>query len=115
MEGEKIPERLTHMASRRSDIYSRSLSYYTWQRLKKNKLAMFGLVIIAVCMLLSITDYFIIPDNSTDADTQILEIENKEPGFAVTILLNRKNQEDAHTSFLTKMWEGEPSKYTPQP
>lgn len=103
------------MASRRSDIYSRSLSYYTWQRLKKNRLAMFGLVVIGLCVLLSITDYFIIPDNSADADTQILEIENKEPGFAVKILLNRKNQEETHTPFFTKMWEGEPSEYTPQP
>jgi peptide/nickel transport system permease protein len=101
--------------ARKNDNYSRSLSYYAWQRLKKNRLAMFGLLIIVVCVVLSVSDYYIIPDNTTDADTQILEIENKEPGFSVNLLLNRKNQEEHKTGFFTKLWEGEPSEFKAQP
>ena len=100
----------------RNDIYSRSLSFYAWQRLKKNRLAMFGLVIILLCILISVADYFIIPDGTPNADTEILEIGTKPPGFTVKLLLNRKNQEPTHTGFFKRFWEGAPSDFDrPQP
>ena len=103
------------MAGNKYDNNSRSLSYYAWQRMKKNKLAMFGLFVIGFCFLIAVADYFIIPDGTSDADTQILEIANKPPGFTVQLIMNRKNQEEHHTGFFDRMWEGEPSEYKAQP
>ena len=56
---------------------------------------MFGLVVIAFCFVIAVADYFIIPDGTADADTQILEIANKPPGFTIQLIMNRKNQEAA--------------------
>ena len=67
--------------AKKDDSYSRSLSYYAWQRLKKNKLAMFGLVVIALCMILAVLGYLITPDSTPDANDQILELSKKPPGF----------------------------------
>lgn len=52
-----------------------------WRRLKKNKGALFGLVIITVAVLVSILGYLIAPDNSPNADLQTVEIQAKKPGY----------------------------------
>jgi peptide/nickel transport system permease protein len=93
------------------EIYSRSLTFYAWQRLKKNKLAMFGLVIIVVCVLIAIFGYIIAPDSSPDANNQKLELSVKYPGFKVRELLVRKNEPSHKVGFFTKLVWGEESDY----
>ncbi|MEO6904453.1 MAG: ABC transporter permease [Bacteroidia bacterium] len=94
---------------------SNSLSYYAWQRIKKNKLAMFGLIIIVLCMLVALLGYAITPDSTPDANTQLLEIAKKRPGFKVKMLQVRKNEPTHETNFLHKMLFGEISNYTSIP
>ncbi|MEO6904477.1 MAG: ABC transporter permease [Bacteroidia bacterium] len=94
---------------------SNSLSYYAWQRIKKNKLAMFGLIIIVLCMIVALLGYAITPDSSPDANTQLLEIAKKRPGFNVKMLQVRKNGFSHKTNFFNKMLFGEISDYTPIP
>lgn len=52
-----------------------------WKRLKKNKGALFGLIVIMLSVLVSIFGYVIAPDNSSNADLQTVEIQAKKPGY----------------------------------
>ena len=52
-----------------------------WKRLKKNRGALFGLVIILLAVFVSIFGYVIAPDNSPNADMQTVEIQAKKPGY----------------------------------
>ena len=63
-----------------------SFTTQTWQRLKKNKGAMFGLIVIALAFLIAIFGYLIAPDNSPNADLQTVEIQAKKPGYAQLFL-----------------------------
>src|SRR5215218_4495304 len=57
-----------------------------WKRLKKNKGAVAGLIIIVFTILISIFSYFIAPDSSPYANRIILEIRKQKPGFKKTFL-----------------------------
>jgi ABC-type dipeptide/oligopeptide/nickel transport system permease subunit len=57
-----------------------------WKRLKKNKGAMFGLIIIVLAVLISISGYLIAPDSSPNADLQTVEIQAKKPGYSQQFL-----------------------------
>ncbi len=63
-----------------------SFASQTWRRLKKNKLAMAGLIIICSCFLVAIFGYIIAPDNSHNADLQTVEIQAKQPGYSQLFL-----------------------------
>ncbi len=57
-----------------------------WKRLKKNRGALFGLVVIVLVVLISIFGYVIAPDNSPNADLQTVEIQAKKPGYTQEFL-----------------------------
>ncbi|MDQ3048119.1 MAG: ABC transporter permease [Bacteroidota bacterium] len=97
--------------ARKDDKYSHSLSYYAWQRVKKNKLAMFGLVVICLCMLVAILGFAITPDSTPDANDQLLELSKKPPGFEVRMLQTRKNEPAHDVNFFTRMIYGEISNF----
>ena len=50
-----------------------------WRRLKKNKGAMAGLVMIIIAVLVAIFGYFLSPDPSPFANRIVLEIGEKSP------------------------------------
>jgi ABC-type dipeptide/oligopeptide/nickel transport system permease subunit len=52
-----------------------------WKRLKKNKGALFGLLIIIISFFVAVFGYLIAPDNSPNADLQTVEIQAKKPGY----------------------------------
>lgn len=52
-----------------------------WKRLKKNRAALFGLIIIILAVLVAVSAYLIAPDNSPNADLQTVEIQAKKPGY----------------------------------
>ncbi len=97
--------------AKKDDKYSHSLSFYAWQRLKKNKLAMFGLVVIVLCMIMAVLGFSITPDSTPDANDQLLELSKKPPGFEVQILQRCKNEDSHHVNFFSKMIFGEISDY----
>jgi len=88
------------------DKSSRSLGYYAWMRLRKNKLAMFGFVVIALATLISILGANIRPDSTLDADDQKLQLLKKKPGFKVTMIKVRKNQLIEESWFWDKLFFG---------
>ncbi len=99
------------MVKKGDTYYSHSLSYIAWQRLKKNKLAMFGLIIIAVCMLVAVLGYTITPDPTPDANDQLLELSKQPPGFKVRMLQSCKNEYTHKVNIFYKMLFGEVSDY----
>jgi ABC-type dipeptide/oligopeptide/nickel transport system permease subunit len=99
------------MAKKEDKYDSQSLSYIAWQRFKKNKLGMFGLITIGLLMVIAILGYLITPDHSPDANEQLLEISKKHPGFKVQMLLCHKNEPSHHVNVFYKMLFGEVSDY----
>ncbi|MBS1516508.1 MAG: ABC transporter permease [Bacteroidetes bacterium] len=68
---------------------SRSLWYYSWKRLKRNKLAMVGLVTIAILIVIAVTAPIIAP---FDPNQQILEYAAKEIFFKGTVLVKKSGE-----------------------
>ena len=66
-----------------------------WRRLKKNKGAIGGLVVIILAILVSFGAYFIAPDNSPYANRIIVEIGGRKPGFTQEFLLVKKEKQVA--------------------
>jgi peptide/nickel transport system permease protein len=78
----------------------------TWIRLLKNKPAVVSLVIICIAIVLSIIGPVIAPDKTPDADDQVLELANENPGFSVKMLLVQKNREEAKKTLLSNFFLG---------
>ena len=60
-----------------TDYTSESLSVQTWRRFKRNKLAMFGLLLIVIATTISILGFLITPDSSPYANDQKPELHIK--------------------------------------
>lgn len=103
------------MSKKVKSYHSHSLSYYAWQRFRKNRLSMFGLIVITLCMIVAILGYTITPDSTPDANDQLLELSKKPPGFKVQMLQNCKNEYTHHVNIFYKMMFGEVSDYRSTP
>jgi peptide/nickel transport system permease protein len=103
------------MKNNEKEIYSKSLSQIAWKRLKKNKLALFGLFLIGMAAFVAFLGPFIRPDGTPKANDQILEITTQKPGFTVDLLKIRKNEKIKETSFWEAITDGTKSEYTTIP
>ncbi|MFW5721079.1 MAG: ABC transporter permease, partial [Bacteroidota bacterium] len=59
-----------------------SLDYLAWKKFKRNKFSLGGLFFIIFIVIIAILGYSITPDKSPFANTQLLEIAAKKPGFS---------------------------------
>ncbi len=91
---------------------SSSLNKLAWERFKQNKLSLSGLLFILLALLIGILGYLITPDKSAFANTQILEISTKSPGFKCLMLKVQKNELPEKTGVLKKMILGRKNEYT---
>ena len=87
--------------SKRSDSFFQN----AWRRLKKNKSAMFGLIIIAITVIVAIFAYFIAPDKTPNANRIIVEIDGEKPGFKQSFLLVKKER-TVKTNFFQQLIAG---------
>lgn len=78
-------------------------------RFKKNITGVISLLFIILCGLIAIFAYFIIPDKTPYANTQILEISTQKPGFEVDMLLIPKNNAAEKDGFFSQLMNGKPS------
>jgi peptide/nickel transport system permease protein len=87
-----------------------SFSQQTWKRLKQNRAAMVGLVIIALAVFITIFGYLLAPDGSPNADLQTVEIQAKKPGYSQLFLkiLDKKN---ASVSWINRLIDGKPDEF----
>jgi ABC-type dipeptide/oligopeptide/nickel transport system permease subunit len=88
-----------------------SIQSDTWRRLKKNRGAVFGLIIIALSILTASFAYFLAPDHSPYANRMVLEIGGQKPGYHQSFLLIKKQQEIIRTSFLHRLISGRDDRY----
>lgn len=90
---------------------SQSFQAVAWRRLKKNKGAVFGLIVIALAALVAVFAYFIAPDSSPYANRQILEIRTQKPGFKQSFLKVKQTRNIASTGFFRQLVSGATDKY----
>jgi ABC-type dipeptide/oligopeptide/nickel transport system permease subunit len=90
---------------------SSSFQQAAWRRLKKNKGAMFGLVVIILSVLLAIFAYFISPDPSPYANRIILEVARQKPGHRQMFLKVKKEKNVTSPGFFKQLLSGKEDKY----
>ena len=64
---------------------ARSPGYYVRQRLWANRPAVAGLGFIGLCALVALLGYWILPDNSPNANNGLVQLQKQPPGFTTTI------------------------------
>lgn len=93
-------------------MQAQSFSFFsqTWQRLKKNRLAFAGLIIILFFFLVALFGYVIAPDHTPNADLQTVEIQAKKPGYSQLFLLlpDKKNNQ---VSWVENFFFGKPAQF----
>jgi peptide/nickel transport system permease protein len=82
-----------------------------WRRLKKNKGAVFGLLVIALAVLVAVFAYFIAPDHSPYANRIILEIGGEKPGFTQNFIKIKKDRDVAASGFFKQLVSGKEDVY----
>ena len=88
-----------------------SLNKIAWQRFNQNKLSLAGLFFIVIALIIGILGYLITPDKTAFANTQILEISTKNPGFKCKMLKVKKNEIPEKTGILKKMIFGKKNEF----
>lgn len=83
----------------------------TWKRLKKNKGAIFGLVVIILAVIVAVFGYFIAADQSPYANRIILEIGSSKPGLTQEFLVVKKDKSPVHTGFFKQLVDGREDNY----
>jgi ABC-type dipeptide/oligopeptide/nickel transport system permease subunit len=88
-----------------------SFQQAAWRRLKKNKGAMFGLVVICLSVFVAVFAYFISPDSSPYANRIILEIGRQRPGHQQSFLKVKKEKTITNLGFFNWLIAGQEDKY----
>jgi ABC-type dipeptide/oligopeptide/nickel transport system permease subunit len=89
---------------------TRSKERNTWKRLRRNKGALFGLVVIAISILIAIFGYLFAPDHSPYANRMIVEIGGLKPGYKQLFLKTPKQQVMEDHSLLERILFGAPDR-----
>jgi peptide/nickel transport system permease protein len=87
----------------------------TWSRFRHNRPAWFGLWFIAIAVAIAVTGYWIAPDQSPNANTQIPEIALQSPGFQLHFLKKKLDKTPESYSFFSLLLHGKPLTYKPLP
>jgi ABC-type dipeptide/oligopeptide/nickel transport system permease subunit len=90
---------------------NQSFQYAAWRRLKKNKGAIFGLVVIGIAFIIAIFAYFISPDPSPFANRIILEIGGEKPGTSRQFIKIKKEKQVSSTGFFKRLLNGKEDPY----
>lgn len=88
-----------------------SFSAAAWKRLKRNKAAIAGLIIICLAIIVAVGCYFIAPDSSPSSNRIIVEIGGKKPGFSQLFLLVKKERIPASANFFQHLISGREDVY----
>lgn len=90
---------------------SQSFTASAWRRLKRNKGAVFGLIVISLSLVVAIFAYFIAPDNSSYANRIILEIGGRKPGFQQEFVKVKKEKAITTAGFFKMLFSGKEDVY----
>lgn len=89
---------------------SSSFGRSAWRRLKKNRGAMAGMVIIILSILVALCCYLIAPDSSPYGNRIILEIGGEKPGYTSDFVLVKKTQ-PASADLFSGLLRGRPDQF----
>jgi peptide/nickel transport system permease protein len=78
----------------------------SWKQFKRNKTAVFGLVMILLAAMISILGATIRPDSSPDANSQNVSLAKKGIGFTADVIEVRKNKSLSETSVFNSLFFG---------
>lgn len=81
------------------------------QAFKRNKLAVGGLVFIALSVIIAVLGYLVMPDSTPQANDMILQISLKKPGSSFTMLRIRKSNPIDTVNIFQELWSGQPDFY----
>ena len=90
---------------------STKITRSTWRRLKRNKGALFGIVIIILAVLTAIFAYVIAPDPSPNANRMIVEIDGQKPGYTQQFFKLPKDRNIEKASFFRRLLKGREDLY----
>lgn len=82
-----------------------------WRKLKRNKGAVFGLIVIAASFITAVFAHILAPDHSPDANRMILEIGGEKPGYTQQFLLVPKENNYQRASFLKLLISGREDRF----
>jgi ABC-type dipeptide/oligopeptide/nickel transport system permease subunit len=82
------------------------------RRLRRNKGAMFGMIVIGLAILVALTAYFIAPDPSPNANRMIVELGGRKPGHRQQFLLLPKERVPAPVGWFGQLLYGREDRYT---
>jgi ABC-type dipeptide/oligopeptide/nickel transport system permease subunit len=88
-----------------------SIQQGAWKRLKKNKGAIFGLIIIVFAILLAVFGYFISADPTPFANRIILEVGSAKPGSTQDFIRIKKENPPSGQGFFKQLLFGKEDKY----
>ena len=88
-----------------------SFTQASWKRLRKNKGAIFGIIVIGLAVIVAIFAYFLASDSSPFANRIILEIGGNKPGFRQTFILANKERIAASPSLFKRLISGKEDNY----
>jgi peptide/nickel transport system permease protein len=77
-----------------------------WRRLKKNKTAIAGMIVIVASFFIALFAYLISPDGSPNANRMILEIGGRKPGFTQRFIKIPKEGVIQNENFFEKIISG---------
>jgi peptide/nickel transport system permease protein len=86
-----------------------SPSQRIWKKFKTNKLAVAGLIFVAFLSLMGLLGYWVIPDDSPNANTMHLQLGNKKPGRTFQFLIISRNNDVPKVGLFEKLMNGQPS------
>jgi ABC-type dipeptide/oligopeptide/nickel transport system permease subunit len=91
---------------------SESIQQAAWRRLKKNKAAVFGMVVIALALVLALLAYLLAPDHTPFANRMTVEIGGRRPGYQQQFLLIKKEQTGGNGNIFYQLLYGRSDDYT---
>lgn len=83
----------------------------TWRRLKRNKGALLGMVVIALSLFIALFAYLLAPDGTPNANRMIVEIGGQKPGFHQQFLLLPKERTIAPVGFISRLLGGREDRF----
>jgi peptide/nickel transport system permease protein len=88
-----------------------SFQQAAWRRLRKNKGAVFGLIVIVLAVFVAVFAYYLAPDPSPYANRIILEIGGEKPGFKQQFIKIKKGKQVVTPGFTQRLLSGEEDVY----
>jgi peptide/nickel transport system permease protein len=90
---------------------SDSLYKEAWKKLKKDNVSRIGMGVILLMIFVAIMGPLIRPDNTPNADQQVLQLKSKSPGFSIDMLYKIRNAEPRSSNVFSTIIFGKESEY----